>query len=52
MDLVAEGVENEAQIAFLTQMGCEVLQGFYFDKPLPAHVFEEKYIVHRDHCAN
>jgi diguanylate cyclase (GGDEF)-like protein len=45
MDLVAEGVENEAQINFLTQMGCEVLQGFYFDKPLPADIFEQKYIL-------
>jgi diguanylate cyclase (GGDEF)-like protein len=45
MNLVAEGVENDAQILFLTQMGCEVLQGFYFDKPLPAHIFEQKYVT-------
>lgn len=32
--LVAEGVEDEAQLAFLTDAGCQVLQGYYFSKPL------------------
>lgn len=51
MDLVAEGVENDAQIDFLTQMGCEVLQGFYFDKPLPANTFEQKYVLAQPNTA-
>ncbi|MHB8949115.1 MAG: putative bifunctional diguanylate cyclase/phosphodiesterase [Rhodoferax sp.] len=36
MTLVAEGVENEAQLAFLQQHGCEVYQGWLFAKAMPA----------------
>jgi EAL domain-containing protein (putative c-di-GMP-specific phosphodiesterase class I) len=36
LDVVAEGVETEAQIAFLKENGCDLLQGFYFSKPLCA----------------
>jgi diguanylate cyclase (GGDEF)-like protein/PAS domain S-box-containing protein len=34
MDVVAEGVENEAQRSFLTGIGCGYGQGFLFSKPL------------------
>ena len=34
LGVVAEGVETEAQLARLREMGCEVAQGFYFSKPL------------------
>lgn len=34
--VVAEGVENEAQRKFLTENGCDILQGYLFSKPLPA----------------
>lgn len=43
MSLVAEGVENEVQVAFLVGQGCEVLQGFHFGKPLPADEFTTKF---------
>ncbi len=32
----AEGVETEAQKAFLTEKGCEEMQGFLFSRPTPA----------------
>ena len=32
---LAEGIETEAQFAFLKQYGCEKIQGFYFGKPTP-----------------
>jgi diguanylate cyclase (GGDEF)-like protein/PAS domain S-box-containing protein len=38
--LVAEGVETEAQRDFLRTLGCEVLQGFLFSRPLPAEELE------------
>ena len=44
MICVAEGVENKAQIAALTQAGCRYGQGYYFDRPLSTEDFEEKYL--------
>lgn len=36
LDLVAEGVETEAQRDHLARLGCDVLQGFLYSKPIPA----------------
>jgi EAL domain-containing protein (putative c-di-GMP-specific phosphodiesterase class I) len=36
MDVVAEGVETEAQAQQLTTMWCEYAQGFYYAKPVDA----------------
>lgn len=41
IEIVAEGVETEAQRAFLTSAGCDVLQGYYFGKPMPADALAE-----------
>jgi EAL domain-containing protein (putative c-di-GMP-specific phosphodiesterase class I) len=35
MQVVAEGVENETQMALLRDAGCDQLQGFYFSAPMP-----------------
>ncbi len=35
MMVVAEGVEDEDQAAFLQKLGCEVAQGYYFGVPVP-----------------
>lgn len=37
--LVAEGVEDEEQFKTLKEMGCDVIQGYYFSKPVPAEEF-------------
>ena len=39
--VVAEGVEEKAQLEKLKEMGCELIQGYYFSKPLPDNEFEE-----------
>ncbi len=36
MNLVAEGVETEQQLARLQELGCHMAQGYYFARPLPA----------------
>jgi EAL domain-containing protein (putative c-di-GMP-specific phosphodiesterase class I) len=41
LQVVAEGVETEAQQEFLSNIGCNSLQGFLFSKPLPAAEFIE-----------
>ena len=33
--VVAEGVETEEQFLFMHRLGCDVIQGYYFSKPLP-----------------
>ena len=38
---VAEGVESEDHYQFLKENGCDVIQGYYFSKPLPAEEFEK-----------
>ena len=41
MDTIAEGVEALEQVDFLREIGCTMLQGFYFSKPNPiAEIFE------------
>jgi EAL domain-containing protein (putative c-di-GMP-specific phosphodiesterase class I) len=39
LEVVAEGVETEAQRAFLAENGCHFLQGYLFGRPVPAAEF-------------
>jgi EAL domain-containing protein (putative c-di-GMP-specific phosphodiesterase class I) len=36
MRVVAEGVENVAQVKVLRSLHCDEVQGFYISRPLPA----------------
>ena len=36
---IAEGVETEAQLGYLRKLGCEVMQGYYFSRPVPEPEF-------------
>ena len=38
--VIAEGVETEEQYLELKRLGCAIIQGYYFSKPVPADEFE------------
>jgi diguanylate cyclase (GGDEF)-like protein len=40
LDVIAEGVETEAQLEFLELRGCHAFQGYLFGKPVPLDEFE------------
>ena len=42
MQIVAEGIETREQVDFLAGQHCDLIQGFYFAKPLPVTEFEER----------
>ncbi|NRX77450.1 EAL domain-containing protein (putative c-di-GMP-specific phosphodiesterase class I) [Clostridium beijerinckii] len=35
MELVAEGVETEKELIYLTELNCDKIQGYYISKPIP-----------------
>ena len=39
--VIAEGVETEEQMTALREMGCDLVQGYYFSRPVPGEAFEE-----------
>lgn len=45
MKVCAEGVEDEAQYKRLSDLKADVIQGYYFSKPMPPHLFEKKYNI-------
>lgn len=42
LKVIAEGVENEAQLSFLQEQGCDEYQGYYFSRPLNVQDFARK----------
>ncbi len=48
INVVAEGVETEAQLGYLKEIGCDIYQGYYCSRPLPAKAFME--LVQKNHA--
>ncbi|MDY7540173.1 EAL domain-containing protein [Undibacterium sp. 5I1] len=45
MKVVAEGVETKEQAAFCIRYGCDLLQGYYYSRPIPASEFEAAFLL-------
>ena len=41
---LAEGAESKAQVDRLRELGCEIIQGYYYSKPIPIEEYEQKYL--------
>ena len=41
---LAEGAESKNQVDCLRQLGCEIIQGYYYSKPIPLAEYEAKYL--------
>jgi len=48
MNVIAEGVETIEQLTFLKQNGCDMVQGYYFSKPIIASEFETLFLKQQD----
>ncbi len=45
LQVVAEGVEEEAELKVLREQGCEFVQGYYFSKPLSVEEFTKSILI-------
>ena len=43
VDTICEGVETIEQVHFLQEIGCSKLQGYYYSKPVPLEVVQERH---------
>ena len=43
--IVFEGIETEEQKNLVNEYGCDVIQGYFYSKPIPIKEFEEKYKI-------
>ncbi len=41
--VITEGVSTTEHVEFLTEMGCDIFQGYYYSMPIAVEEFEEKY---------
>ena len=49
LKVIAEGVENEAQMSFLRSHQCDEIQGYYFSKPLTVDKVADKLLEGQQH---
>jgi len=47
VELVAEGVETQSQLDYLSTLSCDQAQGYLFSRPIPAEEFEQRFLKPR-----
>lgn len=52
MIVCVEGVEREAEEQIVKELGGDIIQGYYYDRPLKKHVLEQKYLVEQEILIN
>ncbi len=45
LDILAEGIETEEQLRFMTECGCSAFQGYYFGRPIALEAFETRFLA-------
>ena len=45
LQVLAEGTEDKIQVDLLKEMGCDLVQGYYFSKPVSVEEFETQYLL-------
>ena len=48
VSLCVEGIETKEQYKVLEGMQVRMIQGYYFDRPMPRERFESKYVYHKE----
>lgn len=43
---IVEGVETKEQVEFVKSLGCDIIQGYYYSKPISKEAFEEYFKLH------
>lgn len=47
LTVLAEGVESASQLEFLASSGCDLIQGYYYSRPLNRTAIEQMFIQHK-----
>ena len=53
LSVVCEGVETKQQVEFLRQVDCDLVQGYYYSRPVPKNVFsqmlaDDDFVLHQE----
>jgi EAL domain-containing protein (putative c-di-GMP-specific phosphodiesterase class I) len=52
LKVVAEGVETQAQVDLLKDIGCELAQGYFYSKPVAVETIEQLLSDNRAACVS